>query len=35
MGYPSDLTDEDWSKIEHFFTRSDPRGAVSRHDKQQ
>ncbi len=35
MSCPSDLTEEDWSKIKHFFVRSDLRGAVSRHDKQQ
>ena len=31
--YPSNLSDQDWSAIEHFFTRSDPRGAKSIHSK--
>jgi putative transposase len=32
--YPSDLTDREWQEIEHFFTRPDPRGARSKHDKR-
>jgi len=32
--YPSDLTDEQWSLIEHYFERSDPRGAESQHSKR-
>ena len=32
--YPSDLTDEQWNLIRHYFKRSDPRGAVSRHSKR-
>lgn len=32
--YQSDLTDNQWSLIEHYFKRSDPRGAVSKHSKR-
>lgn len=32
--YPSDLSDEQWSLIEHYFKRPDPRGAVSKHSKR-
>ena len=32
--YPSDLSDEQWICIEHYFKRPDPRGAVSRHSKR-
>jgi len=32
--YPSDLTDEQWSLIKHYFKRPDPRGAVSRYTKR-
>ncbi len=31
--YPSNLSDQAWSEIEHFFKRSDPRGAKSVHSK--
>ena len=31
--YPSNLSDQEWSEIEHFFRRSDPRGANSIHSK--
>ena len=31
--YPSNLSDQEWSEIEHFFRRSDPRGAKSIHSK--
>ncbi len=31
--YPSNLCDQEWSEIEHFFRRSDPRGAKSIHSK--
>jgi transposase len=34
IGYPSDLTDNDWEIIKRYFGRSDPRGAVSKHDKR-
>ena len=34
MGYPSDLTDDDWEIIKEYFKRSDPRGAASKHDKR-
>ncbi len=27
--YPSDLTDEQWNLIEHYFERPDPKGAES------
>lgn len=32
--YPSDLSEEQWKLIEHYFQRPDPRGAVSRHTKK-
>lgn len=32
--YPSDLTDEQWQAIEHYFKRPDPRGAISKHQKR-
>jgi putative transposase len=32
--YPSDLNDKQWKLIEHYFERSDPRGAVSKHSKR-
>lgn len=32
--YPSDLTDEQWNLIEHYFERPDPRGAESKHSKR-
>ncbi len=32
--YQSNLSDQQWSEIEHFFRRSDPRGAKSIHSKQ-
>lgn len=32
--YPSDLKDDQWNAIEHYFERSDPRGAVSKHSKR-
>ena len=31
--YQSDLSDQAWSQIEHFFKRSDPREAKSIHSK--
>ena len=31
--YSSDLSDQEWSEIEHLFKRSDPRGARSIYDK--
>ena len=31
--YSSDLSDQEWSEIEHFFKRSDPRGARSIYNK--
>lgn len=34
MAYPSDLTDKDWEMIKTYFERTDPRGAVSKHDKK-
>ena len=27
--YSSDLTDEQWNLIEHYFKRPDPRGSVT------
>ena len=32
--YPSDLTDEQWKKIEAFTARPDPRGAVEFYSKR-
>jgi len=32
MGYPSDLTDEEWVLIKDYFFRTDPRGAKPAHD---
>ena len=34
MGYPSDLTNDEWKKIKNYFTRTDPRGAVEIPDKR-
>ena len=31
--YQSDLSDQEWSQVEHFFERPDPRGAKSIHSK--
>ena len=31
--YSSNLSDQQWSEIEHFFASSDPRGARSIHSK--
>lgn len=33
MSYPSDLSDEQWAKIERFFARPDPRGAREKYPK--
>ena len=35
MSYPSDLTDQQWQKIEQFFGRPDPRGARSKYPKRR
>ena len=32
--YPSDLTDNEWECIKHFFKRPDPRGNKGYHDKR-
>ncbi|WP_294880077.1 transposase [Sulfurimonas sp. RIFOXYB12_FULL_35_9] len=32
--YPSDLTDDEWEEIKHFFERPDPRGNKGYHDKR-
>lgn len=32
--YPSDLTDEEWAGVKHFFERPDPRGNKGYHDKR-
>lgn len=34
MGYPSDITDADWELIKDYFSRTNRRGAVSRHSKR-
>ena len=31
--YSSNLSDQEWSQVEHFFERHDPRGAKSIHSK--
>lgn len=31
--YPSDLSDKEWTLIEHFFQRPDPRGNPGKYDK--
>jgi len=33
-GYPSDLNDNEWELIEHFFERPDPRGNKGYHSKR-
>jgi putative transposase len=33
-GYPSDLTDNEWESIKHFFERPDPRGNKGYHEKR-
>ena len=35
MSYPSDLSDEQWAKIEPFFARPDPRGAREKYPKRR
>ena len=35
MSYPSDLSDEQWAKIEQFFARPDPRGAREKYPKRR
>lgn len=35
MGYPSDLSDEEWTMLEPCFARSDPRGARSKYPKRR
>ena len=35
MGYPSDLSDEQWEKIAPFFARPDPRGAREKYPKRR
>ncbi len=32
--YQTDLTDSQWTAVEHYFKRPDPRGAVSKHSKR-
>jgi putative transposase len=32
--YPSDLTDDEWEGIKHFFDRPDPRGNKGLHEKR-
>ena len=32
--YPTDLTNEQWNLIKHYFKRPDPRGAESIHPKR-
>lgn len=32
--YPSDLTDDEWEGIKHFFERPDPRGNKGIHEKR-
>ena len=35
MSYPSDLTDQQWQRLEPFFARPDPRGARSKYPKRR
>ena len=35
MGYPGDLSDRQWQRLERFFERSDPRGARSKYPKRR
>lgn len=35
MGYPSDLTEQEWSLIEHHFQRQDRRGRACKHPRKQ
>ena len=35
MGYPSDVTDDDWKLIEKYFERASKRGAVPKHNKRE
>jgi len=32
--YPSDVTDDEWEGIKHFFERPDPRGNKGHHEKR-
>lgn len=32
--YPSDLSDKQWERVEHFFERPDPRGSKGIHEKR-
>ena len=31
VSYPSDLSDEEWARLEPCFARSDPRGARAKY----
>jgi putative transposase len=35
MSYPSDLTDEEWALIEHYFQPKDRRGSASKHPRKR
>ena len=32
--YPSDMSDEEWSLIEHYFARRDKRGTQAKHNRR-
>lgn len=34
MGYPSDVTDNEWGTIKKYFERTNKRGAISKHEKR-
>ena len=34
MGYPSDLSNEQWELVKNFFAKKDPRGRKPKHDKR-
>ena len=35
MGYPSDVTDDDWELIEKYFSRTNKRGSVCKHPTRE
>ena len=35
VSYPSDLSDQQWQRLEKFFERPDPRGARSKYPKRR
>ena len=35
MMYDSDVSDEDWARIAHFFEKTNPKGRSATHSKRQ